>query len=57
MSQDLESFLKELSELTKKYNIKIDGCGCCGSPYVTGDESFDYSTLFWNEETKQYTIS
>lgn len=29
-----EIFLKELSELTKKYEIAIGGCGCCGSPYL-----------------------
>lgn len=30
----LGNFLKELSDLTKKYNISIGGCGCCGSPYL-----------------------
>ena len=30
----LEEFLKELSELTKKYELKIGGCGCCGSPWI-----------------------
>lgn len=27
-------FLKELMALCKKWNVKIDGCGCCGSPRV-----------------------
>lgn len=34
-------FLRELSELTKKYKIVISGCGCCGSPSLnsmTADE-------------------
>ena len=30
----IEEFLKELTELTKKYGFAIGGCGCCGSPYV-----------------------
>lgn len=30
-----EAFLQELSELTKKYGVAIDGCGCCDSPYLT----------------------
>lgn len=36
--QNLEQFLKELSELSAKYDLWIGGCGCCGSPYIdTGD--------------------
>lgn len=34
MQRDIDSFLKELSELTQKYGIVIEGCGCCGSPYL-----------------------
>jgi hypothetical protein len=30
----LELFLKDLSELTKKYGLVIRGCGCCGSPWI-----------------------
>lgn len=29
-----EKFLVELAKLTKKYNVAIGGCGCCGSPYL-----------------------
>ncbi len=31
---DRESFLRELTELTKKHKIVIGGCGCCGSPFI-----------------------
>lgn len=34
ISHNTQEFLKELSELSKKYNIYIGGCGCCGSPYL-----------------------
>ena len=34
MNNRVENFLKELSDLTKKYNIVIGGCGCCVSPYL-----------------------
>jgi hypothetical protein len=27
-----EQFLKELAALSRKHNIEISGCGCCGSP-------------------------
>lgn len=35
-------FLKELHALCKKWNVKIGGCGCCGSPWVT----FSDDTIF-----------
>lgn len=28
------AFLAELSALSTKYNIYINGCGCCRSPYL-----------------------
>jgi hypothetical protein len=34
------SFLKDLDELTRKHQIIIQGCGCCGSPYLS---SLDYN--------------
>ena len=35
-------FLKELQALCKKYNAKINGCGCCGSPWIEfEDETMD----------------
>lgn len=33
MNNQLE-FVKELEKLTKKYGVAIEGCGCCGSPYL-----------------------
>ncbi len=31
---ELRQFVDELEELSKKHNVAVDGCGCCGSPYV-----------------------
>lgn len=51
-----EQFMNELSLLTQKYGIAIDGCGCCGSPYV-----YDMATketlveaIYYDEEKQQY---
>lgn len=35
MLEKQEEFLVELSALSRKYRIKVDGCGCCGSPFLT----------------------
>lgn len=32
-----EAFVLELRALTLKHGIAIEGCGCCGSPYLTRD--------------------
>lgn len=53
----LENFLKELSELAKKYNIAISGCGCCGSPYIDDfQKEFDGEELRFDEEKQIYTL-
>jgi len=30
----LTAFLAELTELSRKYQLTISGCGCCGSPFL-----------------------
>lgn len=32
----IPSFLADLTELSKKHGITIAGCGCCGSPFLSG---------------------
>lgn len=51
-----ELFLHELSELSKKYDIYIFGCGCCDSPYLEeGEPEFSGDgQLQWDKETKEY---
>lgn len=53
----LEIFLKELAELTKKHNIAIRGCGCCGSPYIDDfQKEFDGENLYFDEEKQIYEL-
>ncbi|MGN7135838.1 hypothetical protein [Streptomyces pseudogriseolus] len=48
----LTSFLQELTDLTNKYGIVVEGCGCCGSPYLSGNkESHD---LRYDYDTERY---
>lgn len=56
MQKDIEGFLEKLSELTLSYGIIIEGCGCCGSPYlidITGDTEINglqHDELSWIED-------
>lgn len=51
-----EAFLKELSKISKKYQIYIEGCGCCNSPFLTGEDKSYHNAkrIEWNEEKEQY---
>ena len=51
-------FLEELSELTKKYNISIEGCGCCGSPFLVylGNKTVIGENISWNENKQVYEM-
>ena len=53
---ELNKFLMELTELTKKYDISIGGCGCCGSPYLkrvdNGKTIGEF--LSWNIQEEKY---
>ena len=32
------AFLLELTALSRKHNIVIGGCGCCGSPWIDKED-------------------
>ncbi len=56
-NERLYIFLRELSELTVKYQIEIRGCGCCGSPYIIDFEGkYDGEYLYFDEKNKQYIL-
>ena len=33
-----DAFLRDLVKVCREHNVKIGGCGCCGSPFVTGPD-------------------
>jgi hypothetical protein len=39
VNKEIEAFLKDLSDISRKYDVYIGGCGCCGSPWVSGPNS------------------
>ncbi|MTI68589.1 MAG: hypothetical protein FH753_18565 [Firmicutes bacterium] len=53
---NIDEFLKELSQLSKKYDIYIGGCGCCGSPYIQDKEKYIAEFLKWNITTNNYEV-
>ena len=61
LSKSETAFLVGLAELTRKTGISVDGCGCCGSPFlvkvdITSDESgysFD-DQVVWTDPSDDY---
>ena len=56
----IEEFLQELTKLSKKYKIYINGCGCCGSPYLTEKEPeviSPASEIGWDKEKQKYVLN
>lgn len=47
------AFLEELAELTNKHGIEIEGCGCCNSPWLTGENGHGDMLTF---EDGEYTV-
>ena len=56
-SNNLEEFLKELTELTKKYGLYIDGCSCCGSPNIFNMEDEKIGRdLYYDCKKEEYEL-
>ncbi len=55
MDKDLELFLEELTALTKKHNLIIGGCGCCGSPVILRPTKIIAEDLRYHNN-ERYTI-
>ena len=55
MDSKLQEFLKELTELSKKYDLYIGGDGSCDSPYITKGIVCVLANLEFSDELEQYT--
>lgn len=53
---NVTEFLLELSELSRRLGVYVDGCGCCGSPYLTGLGAWCRDALSWDENLKTYKV-
>lgn len=42
---ELKAFLEEYETLCQKYRFSIEGCGCCGSPYVFREDDGHFNYL------------
>lgn len=51
MSGDEIEFLKEYELLCQKYKMGLQGCGCCGSPYLN-----DLTDINYNEKLNRVLI-
>lgn len=52
-NEKVEKFLRDLTALSKAYDLWIGGCGCCGSPYImkgNGDVIADELKVNINDE-------
>lgn len=48
-----QEFLKELTALSRKYSLAIEGCGCCDSPYLRDFSTFNRE----NVEEMRYDVT
>lgn len=47
----IRMFLQELTALSDKYEIYIEGCGCCGSPWLNDLKSGkNYDNLAYGQD-------
>ena len=59
MPEYLKAFLEDLTELCKKHDNYIGGCGCCGSPYIINDldDCINIEDLYYDKEKGKYTVT
>lgn len=53
----IRMFLQELTTLSDKYEIYIEGCGCCGSPWLNDLKSGkSYDNLAYRQDSYEVDV-
>ena len=52
----LDNYLKEYEILCKKYNIGLQGCGCCGSPFLWRLYTMDVENINYDNGKLEYDL-
>lgn len=52
----VNSYLKELENICKKYNIELGGCGCCGSPSIYNLKTISVDYINYRDGKLKYEL-
>lgn len=53
----LRAFLQELTALSDKYEMYIEGCGCCGSPWINDiQNNKNYDNLTYRKDSYEVDV-
>lgn len=53
----LRAFLQELTALSDKYEMYIEGCGCCGSPWINDIQNCkSYDNLTFRKDSYEVDV-
>ena len=53
----IRAFLQELTALSDKYEIYIEGCGCCGSPWLNDIQTGkNYDNLNYRQDSYEVDL-
>ena len=53
---NITKYLKELENISKKYQCFIGGCGCCNSPYIDNLYTINVSDINYNGKKLEYDL-
>lgn len=54
---NVKLYLDKLEKLCKEYNMKLGGCGCCGSPTIYGLHTINVDNINFENNKLEYEIT